>query len=81
MTRGRDDNTAHLVANTTEEARNQWVSIFDHDRADLGPGAAADAAAEAIERYGPRRPIEPMPRHPTPYPSPARPAPARGIDR
>ena len=42
MTRGRHHNTAHLVADTVEDARAQWVDVFSRDRADLGPGHAAD---------------------------------------
>lgn len=61
MTRGRNRNTAHLVADTIEEARAQWVDVFSRDRADLGPGHAALTAAQDIEHYGPqasRRAIE-----------------------
>lgn len=54
MTRGRDRNTAHLVAATLNEARAQWIDVFSRDRADLGPGHAARTAAADIERYGPR---------------------------
>ena len=54
MTRGRNRNIAHLVADTLDEARSHWIEVFSRDRADLGPGHAADLAAEAIERYGPR---------------------------
>ena len=54
MTRGRHHNTAHLVAETVEDARAQWVDVFSRDRADLGPGHAAQTAAEDIERYGPQ---------------------------
>ena len=53
MTRGRDHNTAHLVAATVQEARRQWVDAFSRDRADLGPTHAALRAIEDIERYGP----------------------------
>ena len=42
MTRGRHGNTAHLVAESVEDARQQWVEVFSRDRADLGP-AHADA--------------------------------------
>ena len=56
MTRGRARNTAHLVADTLDEARSQWIEVFSRDRADLGPGHAAAAAEEAIERYGPTAP-------------------------
>ena len=56
MTRGRHHNTAHLVAETLEEARAQWVDVFSRDRADLGPSHAAETATEDIERYGPQAP-------------------------
>ncbi len=56
MTRGRDHNTAHLVAESIEDARRQWVEAFSRDRADLGPSHAAKTAAEDIERYGPQPP-------------------------
>lgn len=54
MTRGRKANTAHLVADSVEDARAQWVAVFARDRADLGPAHAARVAAEDIDRYGPR---------------------------
>lgn len=54
MTRGRDRNTAHLVAETVDQARAQWLDVFSRDRADLGPAHAAQTAARDIERYGPR---------------------------
>jgi hypothetical protein len=72
MTRGRNDNTAHLVAETVEDARRQWVEVFARDRADLGPAHAKRQALEAVERYGPqqrRRPPTPRveeARRPTP---------------
>jgi exodeoxyribonuclease V alpha subunit len=56
MTRGRDHNTAHLVAATLDEARSKWIEVFSRDRADLGPRHAATVAEEAIERYGPKAP-------------------------
>ncbi|GGF36363.1 hypothetical protein GCM10011519_07340 [Marmoricola endophyticus] len=52
MTRGRQTNTAHLVAETVDDARAQWVDIFHRDRADLGPSHAAEAARDAVERLG-----------------------------
>jgi hypothetical protein len=52
MTRGRHHNTAHLVADTLDQARQQWIEVFTRDRADLGPTHAAHRAAEDIERYG-----------------------------
>ena len=74
MTRGRHHNTAHLVADTVEDARRRWVEVFARDRADLGPAHARRQAIEAIDRYGPeqrRRPAqEPVgePRRPVPAP-------------
>jgi ATP-dependent exoDNAse (exonuclease V) alpha subunit len=56
MTRGRHSNTAHLVADTLEEARARWVETFNRDRADLGPAHAARSAAEDIDRYGSQAP-------------------------
>lgn len=54
MTRGRERNVAHLVAESVEDARKQWVEVFGRDRADLGPAHAASAAVDAIDRYGPK---------------------------
>ncbi len=58
MTRGRDDNVAHLVADDLDDARGQWVETFGRDRADLGPEHAAQRAAEDLDRYAPHRPFE-----------------------
>jgi conjugative relaxase-like TrwC/TraI family protein len=75
MTRGRDGNTAHLVAETVEDARRQWVEVFARDRADLGPAHAKRQAVEAIDRYGSqqrRRPAHwPVEEPPRPVPSSA----------
>lgn len=62
MTRGREGNVAHLVAESVEDARKQWADVFGRDRADLGPTHAREAAAEAIERYGPEAPPRPVDR-------------------
>lgn len=67
MTRGRERNVAHVVAESVQEARSQWVAVFGRDRADLGPTHARGAAADAVDRYGPN--------------APARPAPLRAADR
>jgi len=56
MTRGRLPNVAHLVAESVDDARSQWVDVFNRDRADLGPGHAAERAADDIDRYGPSAP-------------------------
>lgn len=52
MTRGRHSNIAHLVADSVDDAREQWVAVFSRDRADLGPGHAATRVDEDLERYG-----------------------------
>ncbi len=54
MTRGRTANTAHLVAADLAEARAQWITAFGRDRADLGPGHAAQLAAA---HYAASRPL------------------------
>lgn len=53
MTRDRHRNTVHLVAASVEDARRQWVEVFNRDRADPGPEHAGQRAAANIERYGP----------------------------
>ncbi len=53
MTRGRQTNTVHLVADDLDQARRQWVETFNRDRADLGPAHARTRAIEDIDRYGP----------------------------
>ena len=72
LTRGRHRNTAHLVAETVEAARRQWIDVFARDRADLGPAHARRRALDAIGRYGPQ-----PPRRPAPAPEPAPPTPTR----
>jgi exodeoxyribonuclease V alpha subunit len=57
MTRGRDHNTAHLVADTPQAARNQWIEVFNRDRADLGPAHAARLAAQEAGQYATHRPL------------------------
>ena len=56
MTRGRERNVAHLVAESIDDARGQWIAVFGRDRADLGPTHAAQLAADAVDRYGPTAP-------------------------
>jgi hypothetical protein len=97
MTRGRASNTAHLVAADVVEARAQWIAVFGRDRADLGPGHAAELAAREAARdrqdrsldrtaAAPLRPAAPVPSVPRPEaerwgPSLARGSAARGIGR
>jgi len=84
MTRGRESNVAHLVAESVEDAHNHWVEVFGRDRMDLGPAHARGLAADAIDRYGPKaqrpairpptpvRPYEPDVGYRPPAPSPDR---------
>ena len=51
LTRGRHANTAHMVATSTEDAREQWIATFSRARADLGPTHAAHRAAAEANRY------------------------------
>ncbi|WP_238383428.1 MULTISPECIES: MobF family relaxase [unclassified Nocardioides] len=75
MTRGRLDNTAHLVAESVEDARKLWVEVFGRDRADLGPAHAKRQAIEAVDRYGTQK--RRLSRQET-VEEPRRPAPASG---
>lgn len=52
LSRGRVSNHAHLVADSLDAARQQWIDVFGRDRADLGPAHARRRASEAIDRYG-----------------------------
>ena len=58
MTRGRESNVAHLVAENADDARKQWIEVFSRDRADLGP---AHARRQAHRRDRPLRPPTPTP--------------------
>jgi len=71
MTRGRQSNVAHLVAESVEDARQQWTAVFSRDRADLGPAHARRQAIDAIDRYGPNGRHRPAPGAASP-PSPSR---------
>jgi exodeoxyribonuclease V alpha subunit len=46
------------VAADLGEARQQWIAVFGRDRADLGPGHAAQLAAAEAARYAQRRPLD-----------------------
>jgi ATP-dependent exoDNAse (exonuclease V) alpha subunit len=52
MTRGRHRNVAHLVAESADDAREQWARTFSRDRADLGPRHATGQALADIQNYG-----------------------------
>src|SRR3954465_12953287 len=77
MTRGQLSNTAHLIAADVAEARAQWIAVFGRDRADLGPGHAAELAAREAAPHpparwrdrtaaAPSRPVAPVPSVPRP---------------
>ena len=57
MTRGRDTNTVHIVAESIDQARQIWVETFSRDQADLGPAVAARRAQADADRYAPQRPL------------------------
>ena len=88
MTRGRETNTAHLVAEDLDDARQQWAAVFSRDRADLGPAHAARLAAEEAAKYDPydnprhfdsrKDPVPLSRRHREPPPSYSRPGPGPG---
>ncbi len=59
MTRGRENNTAHLVAASEDEARQEWVDVFGRGRPDTGTHAARDAAARAASQYAEPQPVAP----------------------
>ena len=72
--RSKAQAVAHLAAESVEDARKQWCDVFGRDRADLGPAHAREAAAEAIDRYGPMKPSysrrsTAAPRRPAPEPT------------
>ncbi len=58
MTRGRIANTAHLIATDPADAREKWIAAFGRNRADLGPGHAAQLAATEAARYATPRALE-----------------------
>jgi exodeoxyribonuclease V alpha subunit len=64
MTRGRHNNTAHLVAETREHAEAIWTQVFTRDRADLGVAHARLQAIDDIDRYGPTAPVRQRAEHP-----------------
>lgn len=48
MTRGRDRNQLHLIAENRSHARSQFVEAMERDRADRGLQVAAERAHEAV---------------------------------
>jgi energy-coupling factor transporter ATP-binding protein EcfA2 len=48
MTRGRNENTLHVVAESMADARAQFIEAMERDRADRGLADATERAAEAV---------------------------------
>lgn len=48
MTRGRNANTLHIVAENMADARAQFIEAMERDRADRGLAEATERAAEAV---------------------------------
>lgn len=48
MTRGKDENRLHIIANSEAEAREQFIDALERDRADRGLTDATQQAAEAV---------------------------------
>jgi len=48
MTRGKDKNRLHVIAENITEAREQFVAAVERDRADRGLADATERAAEAV---------------------------------
>lgn len=48
MTRGKDENRLHIVAENQAEAREQFIDAMERDRADRGLTDATQQAAEAV---------------------------------
>jgi hypothetical protein len=48
MTRGRETNTLHIVAEGMADARAQFIAAMERDRADRGLADATERAAEAV---------------------------------
>lgn len=48
MTRGRDTNQLHIIAATLDDAREQFTTALERDRADRGLDAATQAVRDAV---------------------------------
>jgi exodeoxyribonuclease V alpha subunit len=57
LTRGREANTVHIVAENIEQARDVWAETFSRDRADLGPAVAAQRVASDADLCASQRPL------------------------
>ncbi|HZL03630.1 MAG TPA: AAA family ATPase, partial [Cellulomonas sp.] len=57
MTRGRQQNTVHVVAADLDDAREQFAAALQRDRADRGLATATRAAREAVSGLVPDGPV------------------------
>ena len=57
MTRGRQQNTVHVVAADLDDAREQFAAALQRDRADRGLATATRAAREAVAGLVPDGPV------------------------
>ncbi|WP_449282953.1 MobF family relaxase [Leucobacter sp.] len=48
MTRGKGENSLHIIADSTEDARALFIEAIERDRADRGLADATERAAEAV---------------------------------
>ncbi len=58
MTRGRNENLLHVVAENHAEARAQFVEAMERDRADRGLAAATQRAAEEVAGLTEHGPVQ-----------------------
>ena len=58
MTRGRDVNRLHVVAEDMAHARAQFIEAMERDRADRGLGHAARAAQQAVRGIAKNGPVQ-----------------------
>lgn len=58
MTRGRDSNVLHVVADNLDEAREQFIDVLQRDRADRGLEAATSGAQGAVAGLAAEGPVK-----------------------
>lgn len=58
MTRGRDSNVLHIVADDLDEAREQFIDALQRDRADRGLQAATNDAQAAVAGLAAQGPVK-----------------------
>jgi hypothetical protein len=57
MTQGRESNLLHFVAENLDDARDQFTTALERNRADRGLTAATTAAREAVSGLAPSGPV------------------------